>query len=78
MADSNTTREQAEVKFAKMQAAAREAAKASAEYDAAGTALRQRTAQLKELRIAKEAVDLQEAAAKPKKAPARKRVAKKA
>jgi len=78
MAGSNTTREQAEVKFAKTQAAAREAAKASAEYDAQGTALRQRTAQLKQLRIAKEAVDLEEAAAKPKKPAPRKRVAKKA
>jgi hypothetical protein len=77
MATSNVTREQADAKFAKTQKAAREAAKAAAEYDAENGALRLRTAKLKELRMAKEVEDLKIAAEKPKKAPVRKRAVKK-
>lgn len=73
MASSSVTREQADAKFEKTQKAAREAAKAAAEYEADARALRARTVKLRELRLAKEAADELEAAAKkpaPKKAKA--------
>ncbi len=57
MADAEGTRERAEAKFEKSQKAAREAAKASSEYEAEGRALRVRTLALRELRMAKEAAE---------------------
>jgi hypothetical protein len=80
MASSTVTREQADAKFAKTQKAAREAAKAAADYGAENGALRLRTAKLKEQRLAMEAVALKEAEDNPPKkaAPKKRAVAKKA
>ncbi|MCX5511945.1 hypothetical protein [Kaistia algarum] len=80
---SSMTREQADAKFEKTQRAAREAAKAASDYEAENRAMRDRTAKLRELRMARDVAE--ESAAAEKKAaakaapkPARKRVAAKA
>lgn len=65
---SSKSRNQAEVAFRKTQKAAREQDKSAAmqEYEAEGVAIRERSARLKELRLAKEAAEREaEAAAKP-------------
>jgi len=65
--------ERAQAAFHKKAAQAREGATATAEYKAAATAMRAKTERLKALRLAKEEADRQAAAAKPAKAPAKKR-----
>ncbi|MCX5493232.1 hypothetical protein OSH11_00795 [Kaistia dalseonensis] len=78
MAEAEGARERAEARFEKTQQNAREAAKASAEYEAEGRALRNRTAALRELRMAKEAADqLVADEKKAAKAPVKKRAPKK-
>jgi hypothetical protein len=80
MASSSMSREQADAKFEKTQRAAREAAKAAAEYEADSQALRSRTAKLREMRMARDAVEETAAAEKKaaKAAAPRKRAAAKA
>jgi hypothetical protein len=60
-------RSQAEARFKKVQKAAVEGAKAWAAYEAEGFAVRQKTARLKALRLAKEAADREAAASEPAK-----------
>ena len=54
--NSKTTLDRAEASFKKDQRA-REGAKAMAEYEAAGLAMREKTARLRALRLRKEAAD---------------------
>jgi hypothetical protein len=66
---SNPSKEaqaKAEASFKRKAEQAREGKVAMAEYEAAGRALRERTAKLRELRLAKEAADREAEAAKPK------------
>ena len=65
--------ERAQAAFHKKAAQAREGATATAEYKAAGAAMRAKTERLKALRLAKEEEDRKAAAAKPAKAAAKKR-----
>ena len=58
-------RKRAEASFTSKEQRARDGARAMAEYEAAGVALRKKTARLKALRLAKEAAEL-EAQVKPK------------
>ena len=71
--DSNSreARERAAMRLDRMQKAAKDGEKARALYDAAGQATRDKTARLRELRLAKEAADA--AAAVEKKKPAGKK-----
>jgi hypothetical protein len=55
--NSKAAREQAAARVERAQAASRDAEKARAQYEADGRAIRERTARLKSLRLAKEAVD---------------------
>jgi hypothetical protein len=55
--DQKKAQERAEATFKKEQRA-RDGAKAMADYEAAGVAMREKTARLKALRLAKEAADL--------------------
>jgi hypothetical protein len=55
--NSKAAREQAASRVERAQAASRDAEKARAQYEAEGRALREKTARLKSLRLAKEAVD---------------------
>ena len=55
--DKEETRVQAEAKFKRKEAQAREGAKAMADYEAASRAIIERTARLKALRLAKEATE---------------------
>jgi hypothetical protein len=55
--NSKSAQERAEANFKKDQRA-RDGAKAMAEYEAAGVAMRKKTERLKALRLAKEAADL--------------------
>jgi hypothetical protein len=57
--DKEETRVQAEAKFKRKEAQAREGAKAMADYEAASRAIIEKTARLKALRLAKEAADAQ-------------------
>jgi hypothetical protein len=66
---SNPSKEaqaKAEASFKRKADQARDGKLAAAEYEAAGRAMRERTAKLRELRLAKEAADRAAAAAKPK------------
>jgi len=66
---SNQSKEaqaKAEASFKRKADQARDGKLASAEYEAAGRAMRERTAKLRELRLAKEAADREAEAAKPK------------
>jgi hypothetical protein len=68
---SNQSKEaqaKAEASFKRKADQARDGKLAAAEYEAAGRAMRERTAKLRELRLAKEAADREAAAAKPKSA----------
>lgn len=79
MSSSNTTKEaqaKAEASFKRKADQARDGKLASAEYEAAGRLMRERTAKLRELRLAKEAADAAAEAAKPKPAPKVKAAAK--
>jgi hypothetical protein len=53
--NSKEARERAEATFKKQEQRAREGAKAMAEYEAEGRAMREKTARLKSLRMAKQA-----------------------
>jgi len=64
---SKDTRDRTDANFKKEQRA-REGAKAMAEYEAAGVAMREKTARLKALRLAKEAADRAREAGKKKSA----------
>ena len=68
------SREDAEAKFASKQRKVQEARHAMSDYEANVRHVDENTARLKALRLAKEAAD--DAAPKPKKAPARKRAVK--
>jgi hypothetical protein len=57
--------ERAQAAFHKKEQQARDASKAMAEYQAAGNAVREKTARLKALRLAKEAADRDTAARNP-------------
>lgn len=57
--DKEETRVQAEAKFKRKEAQAREGAKAMADYEAASRAIIEKTARLKALRLAKEAAEAQ-------------------
>jgi hypothetical protein len=74
---SNQSKEaqaKAEASFKRKADQARDGKLAAAEYEAAGRAMRERTAKLREQRLAKEAADREAEAAKPK--PAAKAAAK--
>jgi hypothetical protein len=67
--NSKEARDRAEARFAKEQKALREGGKARALYEAEGQAVREKTARLRALRLAKEAADLEvKATQKPAKA----------
>ena len=67
---SKDAQAKAEASFKRKADQARDGKLAAAEYEAAGRAMRERTAKLREQRLAKEAADAAEAgAAKPKPAP---------
>ena len=72
---SDDAQKRAEASFKKKELQAREGAKARQEYEAAGDAMREKTARLRELRLARDAAE----AAMPKAAPAvkKKKAAKK-
>ena len=53
--NSKETRDRAEASFKKQEQRAREGAKAMADYEAEGRAMREKTARLKSLRMAKQA-----------------------
>ena len=77
MSSSNTTKEaqaKAEASFKRKADQARDGKLAAAEYEATGRAMRERTAKLREQRLAKEAADRAAEAAKP--APKAKHAAK--
>jgi hypothetical protein len=63
---SKEAQAKAEASFKRKADQARDGKLASAEYEAAGRAMRERTAKLRELRLAKEAADREAEAAKPK------------
>ena len=66
---SNQSKEaqaKAEASFKRKADQARDGKLAAAEYEAAGRAMRERTAKLREQRLAKEAADREAEAAKPK------------
>jgi hypothetical protein len=66
MADtSKEARDRAQARFEKTQKAQREGAKAMAAYEAEGLAMREKTARLKALRLAREAEEATVAAATP-------------
>jgi hypothetical protein len=65
-------RDQAEIRFKKAQKAAQDAQEARAQYEAEARAMREKTARLRALRLAKQAAD---AAVQPAKKPAAKRMA---
>lgn len=77
--NSKEARARAEARFEKQQKAAREGEKGWALYEAEGRAVREKTARLKALRLAKEAEDKEREANAPlevkKKPAARKKVA---
>jgi seryl-tRNA(Sec) selenium transferase len=58
--DKEETRVQAEAKFKRKEAQAREGAKAMADYEAASRAIIEKTARLRALRLAKEAAEAQD------------------
>jgi hypothetical protein len=71
---SNEAKARAEASFKRKEQQAREGKQAMAEYEAAGKAMREKTARLKALRLAKEAADREAAKNAPKtKAPAKKK-----
>jgi hypothetical protein len=72
---SDDAQKRAEASFKKKELQAREGAKARQEYEAAGDAMREKTARLRELRLARDAAE----AAMPKATPAvkKKKAAKK-
>jgi hypothetical protein len=57
--NSKEAQDRAEASFKRKEERARDGAMAMAEYEAAGVALRKKTAQLKALRLAKEAAEAQ-------------------
>jgi hypothetical protein len=57
--NSKEARDRAEASFKKQEQRAREGAKAMAEYEAEGRAMREKTARLKSLRMAKQAAGMQ-------------------
>jgi hypothetical protein len=72
MSSSNQSKEaqaKAEASFKRKADQARDGKLAAAEYEAASRAMRERTAKLREQRLAKEAADRAAEAAKPKAAP---------
>ncbi len=72
---SNQSKEaqaKAEASFKRKADQARDGKLAAAEYEAAGRAMRERTAKLREQRLAKEAADREAEATKPKPKPAAK------
>lgn len=76
---SNQSKEaqaKAEASFKRKADQARDGKLAAAEYEAAGRAMRERTAKLREQRLAKEAADREAEAAKPKPAAKPKAAAK--
>ena len=76
---SNQSKEaqaKAEASFKRKADQARDGKLAAAEYEAAGRAMRERTAKLREQRLAKEAADREAEAAKPKPVAKAKAVAK--
>jgi hypothetical protein len=73
LADSSKkVRDQAEARFEKTQKAAKEGAKARAQYEAEALAIRAKTARLRSLRLAKEAADREAAVGKAAEKPAKK------
>ena len=70
---SNKAHDQAEASFKKQEHKAREGAKTMTDYEAVGRAVREKTARLKSLRLAKEAAEMEAAVKKepatPKKKP---------
>ena len=68
MADhSKEARDRAEARFERMKKATQEGQKAKAHYEAEGRAVREKTARLRLLRLAKEAADAAQAASEPPK-----------
>ena len=68
MADnSKEARDRAEARFERMKKATQEGQKAKAHYEAEGRAVREKTARLRLLRLAKEAADAAQAASEPAK-----------
>ena len=68
MADhSKEARDRAEARFERMKKATQEGQKAKAHYEAEGRAVREKTARLRLLRLAKEAADAAQAANEPPK-----------
>jgi hypothetical protein len=57
--NSKEAQDRAEASFKRKEQRARDGAKAMAEYEAAGVALRKKTARLKALRLAKEGAELE-------------------
>ena len=55
--NSKETRDRAEASFKKQEQRAREGAKAMADYEAEGRAMREKTARLKSLRMARQAAE---------------------
>jgi hypothetical protein len=66
---SKDAQAKAEASFKRKAEQQRDGKVAMAEYEAAGRAMRERTAKLRELRLAKEAAEAQAEAAKPKPEP---------
>jgi translation initiation factor IF-3 len=64
---SKEARDRAEARFERMKKATQEGQKAKAHYEAEGRAVREKTARLRLLRLAKEAADAAQAASEPPK-----------
>lgn len=75
--NNKETQARAEASFKRKEQQARDGKLATAEYEAASTATREKTARLRKLREAKEAADLAAAAIAPPKKPAAKKAAAK-
>ena len=60
--NSKEARDRAEASFKKQEQRAREGAKAMADYEAEGRAMREKTARLKSLRMAKQAAEKEDVA----------------
>ena len=59
MPDHSKERDQAEARFKKAQKATQDAKEARAQYESEASAVREKTAKLRALRLAKEAADLE-------------------